>query len=287
MNKTKEITLDESTVDSLLAINVRNRKLDNRRVRRYARQMKNGSFGWNSPQASRYIVNESFNWLMDGQTRLTAIKQSGAFGQTAFLDIVPDDEAEEVFKHIDAGRSRLAGQTISALGVKNSTMISGIAKTLLQNSAPDKMIGHAEPAEVVDFSMEKEAMISRLPLRHTHVVTRKPFSTPVFAGCLNAIRLGFMTLDEVCSFLLLALKDEGEEKSPSRQLSRFIVQSRPRKNRMGIVSDNGGERNALALYAFATKCCVAFANHRKVQSLTVTDADIAFARGGSKSAWEI
>lgn len=287
MNKTKEIILNESTVDSLLAINVRNRRLDLLRVRRYARRMRSGSFNWNSPQAVRYVVNESFNWLMDGQTRLTAIKQAGAFGQRAFLDIVPDDEAEEVFKCLDVGRIRKASGTVRALGVKCGTLLAGIARNLLQNSAPDGSLGHAEQSEVVDFVMEKEEIMSRFPLTARHVATQKPFTSPVFAGALNAVRLGVLDLDDAVRFVGLALKDSGEEKSPERQLSRFVIQAQPKIIRGGLKADAGGERNTLVLFAFATKCCAAFAHHRKVFTLTVTDADIAFARGGSKSAWEI
>jgi hypothetical protein len=278
MNKTEKIVLDESTVNALLAINTKNRNNSPIRTKRFAEAMTNGSWAWNSPQASLFVVNESRNWLLDGQTRLHAVKQSGMFGQMATLCIVPDEEAEAVFRTLDTGRARSPGQTLSALGVKNATTYASIAATLLANGSGSGKVETAIPtSEKNDWVFDKLEILELLPTNKIHVPTRKKFHSPIYAGALNAVRLGVISLDAVCDFLSLALKDAGAEKSPEKQLSRFFTQA---------VGSVGGKREAIE-FAYTTKCAVAYANCRKVSTTKCNDEDIAFARSGKKSAWEL
>lgn len=277
----KQITLDKQTVEALLAANVRNRPRTKYRETTFAQQMRDGTWSWDSPQATTFIINNSGDWLLDGQTRLYAIQSSGCYGHEGTLQIVPDEIAEDVFQTIDTGRARTSGGTLSALGVRNANTVAAIARIVLAYAdGSGKTRCFVPSTEVNEFIRQKEGKIRALPIVNLHIGTHKRFPAGFFAGALNAVRLGVATIEEAAQFLFSALRDEGEERDPTKVLSRYA-------QRIASEKSGGGGVKALEELVFVTKLITAHKNHRQVRNIQFSESDIVFARSGDKTPWEI
>lgn len=275
----KTVELSEKLVDQLLAANIRNRSESELRTNEFAKEMEDGTWNWDSPQGMTFIVNSSFNWLLDGQTRLMAIKNSKQFGHGCILNIVDDEKAEKVFETIDSGRVRTSGQTLGALGMRNATTISAICRTLLVEAEYHGTKCYVPQPMVNALSVEKEPIIKLLPITTLHVGVGRRFSGPMFAGALNAIRLGVANIDQVREFLVAALSDIGPENSATKNCSRYFQ----RLNGAGG-SRTAGQRDQ---FAIVTKFVKLYAEGSRRQKIYLTDEDIEFARGGEASVWDI
>ena len=271
------IRLTEAVVNQLIAANVKNRNSAPHREAEFAKEMSEGSWDWYSPQGNTFTVNESIDWLLDGQTRLAAIKRSGAFGHFGFLAVVPNAKANDVFATIDTGRLRSSGQTLGAIGMKNSTSVAAICRTLLYEI--ETKGGFVPQPKVNALAMLLEPAISSLPFRDKHVGVGRPFSCPMIAGAINAVRIGVLSFGEVCEFLEAALGDIGNEQSATKHLSRYFQ----RLNGAGG-SRKAGQRDQFVL---VTKLAAVHKAGKRLQKIYLTDADIEFARSGDASVWDI
>lgn len=273
-----QIVLTEKTIDELLSINIRNRVRSASRETVFTELCQSGGWSFKNPQGMMFIVNESMTWLLDGQTRLEAIKRAGEFGHVAILAKVADEDAEEVFKTIDSGRGRTSGMTLSALGTENANICAAIARVLLVEIDKKGNVGLVSPTEVNDYVSAHAEIFSFVPVAKQHAGLRRAFPSAILAGVFNAVRIGFMTKEEARDFLVEALEDSGEVKSGSRNLSQF-VQS---------MFGNGGVRGRkqFELMAIATKCAKMHKD-RVFKTLQLKPCDLVFARSGDKSAWEI
>ncbi len=99
------VLLNRELVDTLLSINTANRQINKAKLEQYKRDIANGDFD-TVCYTSKFLVNESWTKLLDGQTRLTAIKESGYPEFMVDLQEVPDAEADRVMEHVDQGKVR-------------------------------------------------------------------------------------------------------------------------------------------------------------------------------------
>lgn len=275
---TEKIILSRGVVADLLLANTRNRPRNTNREAVFADAMKKGNWNWDSPQSSLFIINESRTWLLDGQTRLYAMQRAAEFGHDAILATVPDDEAEEVFKNIDTGRSRSPGSTLTALGVANGNTLAAIARIFLFETT--KPTCYLVPANIVnEFVVEKEGKIRSLHVTKTHIGTKRTIPAAIYAGVLNAVRKKIITIDEASAFTFAALKDMGNENSATKMLSRYL--QNPNIKRMS----GAGIQNVQ--FVIGTKLAIAYKVGRDVKTLKVGDSEIATARSGDESPWSI
>lgn len=220
---TRNIVLDEKTVQALLSINTRNRRGSELRSSINAEAMQSNGWCFESPQGASFIVNASMTWLLDGQTRLESIMRARNFGHPALLHIVPDDKAEDIFKTLDTGRARTSGQTMAALGIPNAVLTAAAMRILLLEVDCGGRMQYISQAQVNDAVSAIAPVVAALPITRQHVGTgAKPYAE-VVAGILNAIRLDFLSVEEAARFLFDALADNGEKTSPTRQLSLLMV----------------------------------------------------------------
>lgn len=267
----KQIILDERTVDDMLAKNTNNRRLDQSAVESYARQMREGSWSWGNLQSVLFTMNESMTWLLDGQTRLHAIKKSGAFGRSALVDLVPDAIAERVFKVLDTGRARKTSQTLRLLGYAAAAEKSAVARILLNLCKCTY-----DPASVREFVERKNVFLEQLPLKARHARTGVPVPAGYFAGMINAVRLGLCSAERVFSFADEVIKD-GPSTS-ANLLSSHVIRNK---------GTNGGHLKQLESFVVATKMAHAFAEGRKAMSIHKTNADVERATIETPSPWNI
>ena len=215
----REIILDEETIDTLWQINVRNRNRNKTRETVYANSMMEERWVFDNPNSMCFTVNASYTWLLDGQTRLASLRQSRTFGKHALLFIVPDEMAELVFRTMDLGRLRTCGATLAALGITNATRNSAILTALLKYVEKD---GYFDPAMTNEMVPSMAPIFQKLPTG-AHKVSKKKPPCYVFAGLLNALRLSLITMDQMAELANQAMLDKGDEKDPSRQLSRTMI----------------------------------------------------------------
>ncbi len=109
--RTVEIT--PSIANELLAKNTSNRKLTDRIVNFYAKQMLDGSWKSNTGEAIKIAKSGR---LLDGQHRLAAISKSGI---SINLTLAYDLE-EDIFSVLDSGKKRTAGDILTISGIKDS-----------------------------------------------------------------------------------------------------------------------------------------------------------------------
>ena len=123
-NKPMKTTLMEITPQiaaSFLEKNTSNRPLNNRHVKRLAREMEMGRWKING---STICLNGQM--LIDGQHRLAAVVLSGCTIQS----LVVEGLDSNVFSTIDAGKPRSAGDTLTLLGVTNANTVSGALRVV-------------------------------------------------------------------------------------------------------------------------------------------------------------
>lgn len=269
----KKIVLDEKTVEDLLAINVHNRPNSRARVASYVEMMRSGDFVFASPQAVTFTVNASMTRLIDGQTRLAAIKESGCYGREGYLAVVPDEQEDLVFASYDVGRIRTSGATLTAQGVVNGNQKAAVARILLKFFDGPSIKNIIPNALVNRFVVEKDSFLSALPITSRATLRRDRPPAPVLAGLANAIRLKIATLPDAVDFFNGALRDKGEENSAQRLLSRYIAK----------VSRATSDREAIAVvtklvrYHFCGVDC---------EKLYIRESDYAFALVRTPSAWD-
>ena len=224
----REIVLDERTVAFLWSINNGNRRGSPAREVMYGASVKEGRWCEANPESMMFIVNDSLTRLIDGQTRLSAIRASGRYGMHGILAIVPDDKAADVFHTIDTGRARSSGQTLTAMGIANANNKAAAVRA---------MVEYVERLPVIDQTLVNEfvsmadPLLDALPLRsHKNTGMRAP--GPFYSGVLNGIRLGLATVEEAVGFVNAALSDAGGENDACRQASRLIqrIQTRGARN---------------------------------------------------------
>jgi len=100
----------------LLNKNIKNRKVNKRKVAQYARDMINGDFNYNG----HTICISDNEILLDGQQRLTASVQTNL----SFWTILVEGLDEKVMSTIDSGRTRTYGDRLKLRGYTNYTTLA-------------------------------------------------------------------------------------------------------------------------------------------------------------------
>ena len=108
------VRASRDVVDGLLEINTNNRRPTPGHINALADAMRHGEYV--SQNGQTIVINASGTWLLDGQHRLTALKEAGYPPYVFDIKVVADDEAKKVFSTIDtAERSRTVGYVLAAL----------------------------------------------------------------------------------------------------------------------------------------------------------------------------
>lgn len=121
--KTELRNITPELATKMLEKNFNNRKISDRHVVYLSNQMRDNQWQFDG-QPVRF---DKFGRLLDGQHRLSAVVKSGKTIQ--FLIVSGLDES--TFKVMDTGKNRSAGDVLSVMGLKYSTDIASIAKTVL------------------------------------------------------------------------------------------------------------------------------------------------------------
>jgi|WetSurMetagenome_2_1015567.scaffolds.fasta_scaffold102778_2 hypothetical protein len=114
------VTITPQMAQMMLESNTANRKLDDRIVAQYARDMSNGSWKINGET----IKFSSTGKLLDGQHRLHASVRSGHDLVTMMVEGLEDD----TFTTIDVGKKRTAGQILSIAGYANTARLASVVR---------------------------------------------------------------------------------------------------------------------------------------------------------------
>ena len=140
-------TIGPERAAQMLEMNTSNfRKLDQTRVRLFAKEMESGNWKENGES-----IKFSGNLLVDGQTRLSAIVKSGV---TIRMVVVYDADKGG----IDRGKSRTVGQWLAHHGIKNSSNIAAMAKLCVVYERGKWGKGIIQRADVVDSEIMEFAM---------------------------------------------------------------------------------------------------------------------------------
>lgn len=100
----------------LLELNTNNRRINNKKVAQYVRDMNNDNFEYNG----HTICVSKANVLLDGQQRLTACVQSGK----PFWSILVQGLEDSVMATIDSGRARVYSDRLKIRGIPNATAVA-------------------------------------------------------------------------------------------------------------------------------------------------------------------
>jgi hypothetical protein len=213
----KEIILDEATVDELLSLNHNNRPGSKCSESNYANEMADGTWCKDNPGSMSFTINESGTRLLDGQTRLEAIKRAGKYGYHALLYIVPDSKEDEIFGTMDQCRRRTTAQNVAARGMEygkaKSSTVEGLLEALnvKRNSVTKK----------TDLVEELDPLLQLLPLTRKHEGRKGELPKTFFAGILNAIRLGATDVGEAIQFSWIVAECKGG--NWSREKARVLT----------------------------------------------------------------
>jgi hypothetical protein len=119
--KTTLMTITPEMAASFLQKNTSNRPLNQKHVKRLAREMEMGRWKLNG---STICLNGDV--LIDGQHRLAA----GVLSGCPFQSLVVEGLDSSVFCTIDAGKPRSAGDTLDLIGVANANCVSAAVKAV-------------------------------------------------------------------------------------------------------------------------------------------------------------
>lgn len=146
------VAVTPETAGRWLERNAKNRKLSERDIAKYARDMAAGN--WT-------ITGESVKFdqdgkLLDGQHRLRAVIRSGVTVRLIVMRGIPTD-AQKV---MDTGRARTASDALSMGGASNTTMLAATAKLALgvQAGATDPGKFDVSHAEIETFVNEHPSL---------------------------------------------------------------------------------------------------------------------------------
>ena len=109
--------------EAYLRKNERNRRIKERTVEKYVRDMNGGNWFFNGSP----ILISNDNELLDGQHRLAAIVKSGIPQNMIIIEGV----SREALKTIDLGYPRTQSDALRMLGIDNSKLLSTVAKKTL------------------------------------------------------------------------------------------------------------------------------------------------------------
>jgi len=115
----KQITPE--VAKELLLRNKSNRTINPSRVERYAREMREGNWMEDTGELIKISVSGT---ILDGQHRLHAIIKSGI---PIYIHVATNMK-DDIFKVIDTGKARNAGDIFKIAGVKNATATSAIVQ---------------------------------------------------------------------------------------------------------------------------------------------------------------
>lgn len=140
----------------MLANNVGNRRLDPKRVKRYASEMLRGQW----KMTGDTIKLSSDGRVLDGQHRLAAIVEAGSPVTVAVASGVNAD----VFDVLDSGKSRTSGDVLKIAGIKSASVTATVARMLiLLNAGIDPNDSHAgscvSKTDILEFAVKNEVAL--------------------------------------------------------------------------------------------------------------------------------
>ena len=132
--------------------NTRNRKVNQRKLRKYVRDMAAGN--WHFTGDSMKFAPDGT--LLDGQHRLLAIVETGA----TIPVLVVQNILDEAQKHMDTGAARTAADALSIRGEQHSSILAAAARLALGMAAELPDPGKYDPthAEIEKFVDENPSI---------------------------------------------------------------------------------------------------------------------------------
>ena len=199
-SSTMSVRASREIVDAFLAINTKNRRPTPNHINALADAMRRGEYV--SQNGQTIVINASGTWLLDGQHRLSAIKEAGYPPFVLDLKIVPDDEAQKVFSTIDtAERARTVGYVLSALEPNDKERGFITKSAAVINFFFECFEGRFKvPAETVARHIERNYdLLKKVKVSGNTV---KGFDTASFlGGCFAACRRNCTREEEILGFI--------------------------------------------------------------------------------------
>lgn len=154
----------------------RNRPVNKAVVARYKKEMLAGSF----EDTGVPIIFDCDGNIIDGQHRLHACVESGC----SFPSLVVRGSAPHVFRYIDIGAPRTAGQMVRILGHSNGQDLVAAAHWLMRyESKKESLAPEMHKTEVFAFFEANESRIIS-SFEHAKVVPRTILSAPIACALL-------------------------------------------------------------------------------------------------------
>jgi hypothetical protein len=140
----------------MLANNTGNRRLDPKRVRRYASEIRKGQ--WKTTGDSIKLASDGR--VLDGQHRLAAIVDA----DTAVTVAVATGVNPDVFDVLDSGKSRTSGDVLQIAGIKSASVTATVARMLiLLEAGIDPNDSHAgacvSKTDILEFAVKNETAL--------------------------------------------------------------------------------------------------------------------------------
>jgi hypothetical protein len=140
----------------MLAKNTGNRRLDPKRVRKYASEMARGQ--WKVTGDTIKLADDGR--VLDGQHRLAAIAEAGSTVTVAVATGVDAD----VFDVLDSGKTRTSGDVLKIAGIKSASVTATVARMLiLLDAGIDPNDSHSgsvvSKTDILEFAVKNEAAL--------------------------------------------------------------------------------------------------------------------------------
>ena len=220
------MVITKEICDLLLKANVKNRKFSPIRVSAIARAMKNGSYVACNGQT--IVVNKSWTWLLDGQHRLLAMRESGVYGLNITIVEIEDDDAQKAFATIDIAKgSRTVGQVIALEGSIGNA--KNVVSLISQFLFCVKRYTSVSADEIKRFYIDHKREIDMVGVGRKMTIGNIRPRSSIQAGVLNAMLIK-CDADSVAESYSRVLNNKCET-SGERLLLNLIVSSRGRAYR--------------------------------------------------------
>lgn len=228
--KTEIMNVTPSQAGELLKKNTSNRKMSDKVVKKYIKEMKEGKWKFTGDP----IRISKDNILLDGQHRLTAIKESGITVQCLLMTGLDSD----IFDVLDTGKSRNASDVLSINNIKYPTVSSSIARFILAYNSglytTQQMVNStsASNADILKFvNQNGEALADATEYSVSKCQKFKLISHSIFGGLFFI----FNALHEKTAFEFFEQFSTGlnlEAKSPILHLREKLIRDSANKSKL-------------------------------------------------------
>lgn len=203
-------TITPNIADHLLKMNKNNRSVKPGRVRRYSYALANNEWQLNGET----IKIGADGRVLDGQHRLLAIIDSGV----PMTTLVVRNAADTVFRTIDTGVNRNAGDTLQIEGYPNSRVLAAAAFGYIAIERGGDFSGVNVTTKTIEQTIEDHPLI--VPITQLFISCKAKRVTPAYAISVCTVGAELHSVDDAQEFLQTLTEGTGLQKNNSIWLLR-------------------------------------------------------------------